>query len=351
MTEVAHNAPAPTIECTAATGRSRRPVFVMGCHRSGTNLLYDTLLSAGGFAVYRGYLPIYKIYIPRFGDLRNSSNRKKIVETFLRTKGFARTNLEAGDLSAKLLDGAKTGGDFMRIVMNEVAQHQGMGRWAVYDPDSVLHVPRIKADIPDALFIHIIRDGRDIAVSLKKMGEFRPFPWSSKARGLLETALYWQWMVRTGREYGGEIPGDYIEVHYEKLITQPRETLAELSQFLDHDLDYDSIQKAGLGRLSESNSSFLDEGTAAHAHAVNRWKERLTPQEVADIEAAVGSCLEESGYSLTTSAAQRHLGLRSKFIAAAYPHFLGTKVWLKVHTPVGRFANLSALELSEPADE
>ena len=50
--------------------RKRRPVFVMGCHRSGTNLLYDILLSAGGFAVYRGYLPVYEILLPRFGSLR-----------------------------------------------------------------------------------------------------------------------------------------------------------------------------------------------------------------------------------------------------------------------------------------
>jgi LPS sulfotransferase NodH len=351
MTEVVHNATATTIEHTAAPERSRRPVFVMGCHRSGTNLLYDTLLSAGGFAVYRGYLPIYKLYIPRFGHPRNPANRKKIVETFLRSKGFARTNLEAGYLSARLLENAKSGGDFVRVVMNEVAQHQGMGRWAVYDPDSVLHVLRIKADIPDALFIHIIRDGRDIAVSLKKMGEFRPFPWSSKARGLLETALYWQWMVRTGREYGSRIPGDYMEVHYEKLVTEPREALAALSQFLGQDLDYDRIQNAGLGRLSQSNSSFLDEGATARTQTVNRWKERLSGQEIAGIEGLVGSCLEESGYQLTTTAEQRRPSLSSKLMAAAYPHFLGTKLWLKVHTPVGRFANLSALELSEPAGE
>ena len=52
----------------AATERKRRPVFVMGCHRSGTNLLYDTLLSAGGFAIYRGSLPLYELLIPRFGS-------------------------------------------------------------------------------------------------------------------------------------------------------------------------------------------------------------------------------------------------------------------------------------------
>ena len=333
-----------------ATDRCHRPVFVMGCHRSGTNLLYDTLLSAGGFAVYRGYLPIYKILIPRFGNPRDPASRKRIVEAFLRSKGFARSGLQATDLSSKLLEDARTGGDFLRIVMGDIAASQGAARWAVYDPDNVLRIPQIKADIPDALFVHIIRDGRDVALSLMKMGGFRPFPWTRQSRGLLETALYWQWMVRTGRRDGARFPSDYIEVHYEDLVTDPRPTLAKLGQFLDHELNYDRIQNARLGRLSESNSSFLDEDPAAQEHSMNRWKERLSPQDVADLEAFVGPCLQECGYPLTASVSQPQPTLRLKWVAAAYPRFLGAKLWLKQNTMLGRFANLSALELTDPPE-
>jgi Sulfotransferase family len=320
----------------------------MGCHRSGTNLLYDTLLSAGGFAVYRGYLPIYKILIPRFGHPSNPRSRARIVNAWMRSKGFARTGLDASDLSSKLMAGCRTGGDFIRIVMDEMARQQGVNRWAVYDPDDVLHVPRIKADLPDALFIHIIRDGRDIALSLMKMGEFRPFPWSRQPRGLLETALYWEWMVHTGRRHGQQIPGDYIEVHYEDLVTDPRRTLATLGRFLDHDLDYERIQNTGLGRLRESNSSFREEAAQTRENPVNRWKERLSDQEIAGLEGLVGPSLEESGYQLTTTVENRRPSLRHKWLAAAYPRFLDAKLWLKLHTPVGRFSNLSALELSPP---
>ncbi len=179
--------------------RSRRPVFVMGCHRSGTNLLYDTLLSAGGFAVYRGYLPVYKMLIPYFGPLDRLENRTRMVDTWLRSKGYRRSGLVARDIKARLLSDCRTGGDFIRIVMDEVARAQNAQRWALYDPDNVLYLPRVKADIPEALFIHIIRDGRDIALSLKKMEGFRPFPWHRKAASLEATALYWDWMVEKGR--------------------------------------------------------------------------------------------------------------------------------------------------------
>jgi LPS sulfotransferase NodH len=330
------------------TERKRRPVFVMGCHRSGTNLLYDTLLSAGGFAVYRGYLPIYKTLIPRFGSLENPRNRDKIVATWMQSKGFARAGVEAGPLSSKLLAECRNGGEFMRIVMGEIAQSQGAQRWAVYDPDSVLHVARIKREIPDALFVHIIRDGRDVALSLTKMGEFRPFPWSRRSRGLLETALYWNWMVHKGRHYGRQIPGDYIEIHYEELVTQPRPVLARLGDFLDHDLDYDRIQRTGLGRLRESNSSFQGDGRETQ-NPVNRWKEGLTHQQVAALEDLIGPSLQEFGYPLSVDAEQRRAGFRWKCLASLYPRFLDTKLWLKLNTPVGRFADLSALELSDSA--
>jgi hypothetical protein len=324
--------------------RNRRPVFIIGCHRSGTNLLYDILLSAGGFAVYRGYLPVYETLIPHFGRLGSRSNREKLVDAWMRSKGFARAAVEAGTLSSKLSSECQTGGDFIRIVMNQIAQKQGAGRWALYGPDNVLHMRQIKKELPDALFVHIIRDGRDIALSLMKMQGFRPFPWSRKTPGLLETALYWEWMVRKGREHGERIP-DYTEVHYEELVTHRREVVNRLAEFLDHDLDCDRIQANRLGRLSESNSSFRDETEATNP--VERWKKKLSREQIGELEAIIGPTLEKFGYPLDVSQEQRKVGFRWKVLASIYPSFLATKQWLKLNTALGHFADLSVLELRD----
>ncbi len=318
----------------------------MGCHRSGTNLLYDMLLSSGGFAIYRGILPIYKTLIPRFGSMRSRAHREKIVQTFLRSFGFRRTGLDAGPLSAQILNQCRTGGDFIRVVMDAVARSQQLPRWAMYDADSVLHVERAKRDLPDALFVHIIRDGRDIALSLKKMGGFTPLPWDrGPTESLVATALYWEWMVRKGRAGGRKFPANYIEVRYEDLILDPRATLARLGGFIDHDLDYDRIQRASLGRLSETNSSFSEEGAKGTSNPLGRWKQRLARADVAAIEATVGECLQENGYELSLPAAERRRSLRHSWMRGMYPAFLGSKLWLKLHTPLGRLTNLSALEL------
>jgi len=334
-------------ECSAR--RRTAPVFVMGCHRSGTNLLYDMLLSAGGFAVYRGYLPVYKMLIPRFGSLDKFSNRRRLMQTWLRSKGFRRSGLDGSQLTASILQGCGTGGDFIRIVMDEIARQQKVSRWAVYDPDNVLHVAKIKADIPNALFVHIIRDGRDITLSLKKMGGFRPLPWDRGSRSLLATAMYWEWMVRKGQQYGRAIPRDYIEVHYEDLVRDPRPTLNFLGEFLDHDLDYDRILSRGLGRLSESNSSFLEEAEAATTQPVNRWKERLSLDQIAALESLVGRTLQNLGYELTHETAR--VDFLKKYLRTVYPTFLDVKLWLKLNTPLGRLSNLSALELSSALSE
>ena len=72
---------------------------------------------------------------------------------------------------------------------------------------------------------------------------------------------------------------------------------------------------------------------------------------VAAIEATVGDCLEENGYPLSLPATERRASLRLSprlsMMRSMYPAFLGGKLWLKLHTPVGRFANISALELAE----
>jgi hypothetical protein len=304
-------------------------------------------MATGGFAVYRGYLPIYKMLIPRFGTMEKMQNRRKIMETWLRSKGFRRSGLDPNQLMELVINACRTGGDFIRVVMDAIARNQGVRRWAVYDPDNVLYIPKIKADIPEALFVHIIRDGRDIALSLKKMGEFRPLPWDRKSGSLLATALYWEWTVNKGRQYGAQISDDYIEVHYEELIRNPASTLATLGAFLHHDLDYERIQSA-VNRL-KSNSSFAEEEKQGRANPVQRWKEKLSTQEIAAIEALVGPCLEEFGYPLATPQSERKLGLQEKWMRAIYPLFLDTKLALKIRTPLGRMANLSALELTDSA--
>jgi len=123
------------------------------------------------------------------------------------------------------------------------------------------------------------------------------------------------------RDYGRQIPADYMEIHYEELVDDPRSTLAKLSQFLDHDLNYDRIRSTGLGRLRESNSSFREEIKQAPDSPVNRWKQRLSPDDVIALETVVGQSLVEFGYALTSMEGQRRTEFVATALAASYRRF------------------------------
>src|ERR1700747_1968667 len=80
------------------TPRSKAPVFVVGCPRSGTTLLYHMLLSAGNFAVYRAESQVFNILEPRFGDLSSSRHRRAMLNAWYNSPLFTKTGLAKEDV-------------------------------------------------------------------------------------------------------------------------------------------------------------------------------------------------------------------------------------------------------------
>lgn len=330
-----------------ASGGARRnsPVFVIGCHRSGTALLYDSLLSAGGFPLYHASPYVHTGLLRMCGNPSVRRNREQLLQLWLRSKGFRRTGLAPDDLRSQILDECRSGGDFLRIVMGELAHRAGVQRWVVRDCDNIMYMPAIKREIPDALFVHVVRDGRDAALSMRKQHGAPPRLWV-RDRELLVWALLWQWTVRKGRRYGQQFPADYIEVRYEDLVQHPEKTLSVLGEFLDHDLDYARIQRAAMGHVISPNTVWKDESGAGAFSPVNRWKSKLSPAEIRALEALIGECLQEFAYPLSMerdSSAQLQMSLR--LMRSFYPRYFDAKLFLQSKTPVGRVAKGTRLEL------
>ncbi len=327
--------------------RSKAPVFVLGCPRSGTTVLYHMLLSAGGFAVYRAESNVFNLLVPRFGDLSSARNRHKLMEFWVRSKLFRVSGLDASEITAKIMAECRSGGDFLRIVMEEIARKQGVGRWADCTPDHLLYIPEIKRELPDALIIHIIRDGRDVALSYVKQGWAYPLPWDRDGH-LAVAGLYWEWIVRNGRECGRKFGADYHEVYFEDLVTKPQQTLSKLSDFIGQELDFERIQKTGIGSVSEPNSSFLDESGDVEFNPVGRWKDKLSPQQLATFEGMVGDFLQNLGYPLAGEEQKPNNGFRIKRMKAIYPFMFEAKQWLKNRNLLGRhLINIDRMEIQK----
>jgi len=325
----------PTIVRNADTRRgprSKAPVFVLGSVRSGTTLLYHMLLSSGNFAVYRTESNVFNVLEPRFGNLGAERNRRRLLDAWYISRLYTRTGLDKQELEPRMTAECRNGGDFLRIVMEEMARKQGVKRWADTTPDHLLYLDRIKQTIPEALIIHIIRDGRDVALSAGKQRYVRALPWDSTPSVLI-AAMHWEWMIRKGLKDGRKLGDDYMELHFEELIERPRETLAKLGSFIDHELDYDRIQQVGIGSVSKPNTSFE---ANADFNPVGRWRIAYSRRELAAVEALIGDTLQELGYELATkdeNASHRPDLQRTK---AMYRLYFDTKLYLKSKTPLGR---------------
>jgi hypothetical protein len=320
-------------EAPPAVDRRKRPVFVLGCVRSGTTLLYHMLLSAGGFAVYRAESNAINLLEPAFGDLSKTRNKEKLMDSWLRSKLFERSGLEAKVITAKVMAECRNGGDFLRIVMGEMARQQNVERWADCTPEHLLYLDRIKETIPEALVIHIIRDGRDVALSTAKLGYVRRMWWDNTPN-VMVSGLYWDWMVRKGREAGRRLGSDYTEVRFEELVKEPRETLAKLSGFVAQELDYHQILKVGIGSVSEPNTSFKD--SKEGFNPLGRWKANYTPETLAVFEALVGDTLKDLGYPLATTDEKLLNRPDLKRMRTMYQTLFDCKLWLKAKTPLGK---------------
>src|SRR5579864_4580245 len=312
------------------------PVFIVGCPRSGTSFLYHLLLSAGGFAEFHTQMNVYDVLDPVYGDLGMRKNKEAAMREWLQSKAFRVSGLDAAAIQAKVLAECQGAGDFLRIIMEEIARKQGVDRWIDSTPTNVPHMPRIHRDFPDALFVHIIRDARDVALSLDKRSWSRPLPWDRKT-SLLAAGLYWEWIVRKGRQLGTKLAPRYMEVRYEDLVHRPQESLAAIGNFLQQDLDYVRIQQASIGSVKKPLTSFKEDLQEGRFTPVGRWKDKFPPDQLVEFERLVGTYLQELGYELSTDATKLNHNLSTKRLRAIYATYYPFKQWAKIHTPLSRW--------------
>jgi hypothetical protein len=306
---------------------------VLGSPRSGTTLLYDMLLSAGGFAVYLAESNVFNLLAPRFGDLNLRESRQRLVSAWLGSKLFRASGLDRQSIAKKLVEECSNAGEFLRIVMGEIARAQGVERWAENSPEGMLYLPLIKQLIPDALVIHIIRDGRDVAMSLGRVRYVRPFPWEER-QSLIAAGVYWEWMVQHGRRYGCLLATDYMELHFESLIAAPQECLNQVGAFIGQELDYGRIQEVAYGSVSKPNTSFRTEASGDGFNPVGRWKKGFPPQQLQRLEKMIGKTLLETGYGLSDGSTQVEMGLGARATRSIHRTYFEAKFWFKRNSVV-----------------
>lgn len=286
--------PTPHILVVNGT-KVRRPVFVLGAPHSGTDLVARVLRRSPGFHLTMG--------------------RPNVVRT---TYAFARrpsitTEREAGaarvmrDAYAQdwQLDGCRECPAQCRE-LGECADTRAVQRFGDATPDLLYSADVLLDAFPDAQLVQVIRDGRDAVAGMlgdeNCLAWFRPgfvnldevFPnpflgveditektrWP-RAGVAVKCALRWRGSIRLSARLRAQTPdGQLFTVRYEDLVSHPFDILHEVSDYLD-------------APLSNTALAGID------AREVGRWRDRLTPKQVTQVEKIAGPELTRLGYALT----------------------------------------------------
>jgi Sulfotransferase family len=290
-----------------ASGELRPAPFIVGATRSGTTLLRLMLDAHPHMAI-----PSETHFIP---DLikayrLESPSPERLCEVVTAHRRWGDFHLDAGELLERLraLDSINPG-DAIRAFFELYAEREGKSRWGDKTPGYVREMHRIESVLPEARFVHLIRDGRDVALSVLGMN------WGPST--VPEAAFRWKKRILRAREQVPRI-GHYIELRYEDLVRDTEGTLRRVCEFTE--LPYDEAmlryhqraparlrEKArDLDRGPDKAPQRAEERLESHALAaeppnperIERWRTEMSAEDRAVYEELAGDLLADLGYEV-----------------------------------------------------
>jgi hypothetical protein len=296
---------------TDATPEARGPMpVVVGCPRSGTTLLAVMLDSHPQIAMppETAFLPELRVLAGKEG----SSLRRDFFALLTTDRwGVSNWNDIGIDKDAywrrlcRLQEFSITGG--LRVLYGMYANGLGKRFFGEKTPADTNCMPQIETYLPESRFIHIVRDPRDVVLSLRR---------TTAGRSVERTAQIWVDMVSAARASATSVT-HYHEVRYEDLVFEPEAELRKVYDFLELDyasqmLDYNASGARHVGHLGDR---LLPDGRArvprelrARLHEnlahplrrdrVNNWRQQMSADDRAKVEAIAARLMHEIGYEI-----------------------------------------------------
>ncbi|MGC1273655.1 MAG: sulfotransferase [Planctomycetaceae bacterium] len=234
---------------------TNEPVFMIGHGSSGTSILATLLREQFGiaFGTESQFIVDYHKRLHRYGDLDDERNLRHLVSHILSERFFRRSAKFGFRTDVKSILGCMQERSYrgvLEAVFGEFARQLGMSRWGDKTPAYNRNLDVIGTLFPNARYLHMIRDGRDVALSV-----FRRY-WGHK--NVYMAATDWRDEIDMIDRFVETLPPDRIlEVKYEELLSEPVDTMRRLAKFLGlSDPDgsiLTEIERTVPGRLDRAN--------------------------------------------------------------------------------------------------
>ncbi len=288
---------------------SRNPyVFIVGCPRSGTTLLQRMLDHHPLLAVANDthFIPRAIRGVAEGFDLPLTTNLIERVRSYHR---FFRLGLSEMAV-CEAAENSHTYGEFVSALYTEYAKLHGKMLAGEKTPDYVRYLPLLHCLFPGVKTVHLIRDGRDVALSTlqwaredKGPGKFQLW----REEPVAVCALWWQWQVKSGRSSGVNLGAErYLEVRYEDLIEDPEQTLRAITAFLGLPFAPEMLTYyKGKMRLGHSRSA--KKAWLPPTPGLRNWRTQMSERDLELFEAIAGDLLSALGYDRAFKAASPNI--------------------------------------------
>lgn len=210
-----------------------RELFVVGSPRSGTTLLASVLnqLPEVWIGEETGFVP--HLYRPGFESLHEFDDQQlaalvEAVNSYLTMGHWTRLASVAGARQFWSESGTTGYSGFVRYVWSLDGALEARGALVVGDqtPTYVLAMPLLEQLFPNAHYVHIVRDPRDVVASI--------LPLRFGAKSAAVAASDWNECISGWWAAEHRIPAERrFEVRYEDLVTTPTVIIERLAEFLD----------------------------------------------------------------------------------------------------------------------
>jgi hypothetical protein len=199
------------------------------------------------------------------------------------------------DVRPRLREGMSTS-EAIAAIFETYAERQGKTRWGDKTPLYMQQLPLLEGLFPDAIWVHLVRDGRDAALSFLELPEgFSGKTWA-QPRTVAQFAARWRTEILAARKLGQKAGERYLELRYEDLVEEPEQWLRRICEhaslawepgMLDHTRPSDTAHMPEHRNLAQPPTPGLRD-----------WRSQMSREDVLAFEAIAGDLLADLGYEL-----------------------------------------------------
>lgn len=276
-----------------------QPIQIIGTQRSGSNLLrlmlnqFDEITAPHPPHILQRFIPLLPIY----GNLKIQQNFFKLIDdvcTLVERNPVPWTGVEFNRVEILKLCNENNLLEIFRVVYDLKAKQDNSSFWACKSMANIKYASELEETGMRPLYIHLYRDGRDVACSFKKaiVGEKHVYHIANQWRNNQESCLKLKEKVGCER---------FIQLSYENLIHFPEDEMKRLSSFLNIEFKpkvFDFYKSKESHNTAVAGKMWANVAKPILKTNSNKYKKELSEMEIGIFEKQAGEMLQKLAYNL-----------------------------------------------------